>query len=342
MKINNELNDCKTVLDVEKVSFEIAQALNYYGFNKFSSVFVVENVNDYFQVLKQYKNKKKKINGKVGQKSYTEYVFRGISNSEQKYSGITRCALKNSSSNIAFQELEEIKKFEQNSSFLIKGNLSPVDLVAAAQHYGMRTRLTDWSYSPLVATLFSLHGNLEGAEYYAVMVCDIKQQVFVQDLPYQNGEFGISNKYMTYAKMLHYLEKTFGSQNIEDYKTYMQNVFVTSNIKFSLDSDDANIKYMIEQCAQRLYDGKMLFLKTSFSNDRIVGQKGLFQLAVKPKDFKYMANQFSDIHIVLFPQKVRRQIIDFCEHLGVNYYGLAPDLQSITMEIHRRQKDLSD
>ena len=339
MKINKKLNGCKTILDVEKVSFEVAQALNYYGFNQFSSVFVVENINDYFHFLTQYQNKKKKIKGKVEQKSFTKYVFRGISNSEQKYSGITRYALKHSPATIDSHELEEIKKFEQNSSFLIKGNLSTVDLVAAAQHYGMTTRLIDWSYSPLVATLFSLHGNLERAEYYAVMVCDIKQQVFVQDLPYPKGNFEISNKYMMYSKILDYISNVFSSQDIEEYKTYMQNVFATSSINFALKRNN-NITHMINQCAQRLYEGKMLFLKTNFSNDRIVGQKGLFQLAVKPKDFNYLSNQFSDIHIVLFPKKVRQRIIDFCEHLGVNYYGLAPDLQSITMEIHRRQKDI--
>lgn len=345
--INKQLKGCKGIEEVQGVNNGISEALEYFGIKKFNKVFIVEDINDYYDVLKHHRT----INKNTFAKS-TKFVFRGISDPKQKYSKLTRLFINNSKlsqAELTLIEANMLRKFEQNSAYLLNGLYSPIDLVATAQHYGLSTRLLDWSYSPLVATLFALYEktyiNKKVAKkekneipYYAICATRLQDHVVVENLLVDSDYINVSKTIM-YAKMVKKLEELFKENDVEKYKTYLNNIFSSNNLKFTLKSGLEKEDSTINNAAKKLQDGKILFLKSSFSNTRIVEQKGLFQITVETNNRNYLDKQYAYGNVILISKKIRRDLISLCEYFGVNYYGLTPDVEHIAKEIGRRENE---
>lgn len=334
--------------------------LNYYGVSKANDAIVINSVDEYVEsFLKRYVLDCVKSNKT---KHKEEYVFRGISRGDQKYSTITRQYYMNVPklpewgskrySERINQELLYIRKFEQNTSFVLPEPKNSLDIVAAAQHYTIRTRLIDWSTSPLVATLFSLHeqpAKLDfkgrGEKYYLVMAVDKTKHMVLQNLPADNVNNSVENHYITYGKMLNRLSKMYYEKNPEQIKEYFQDMFEDTHTLFMLKKsgvtiNDSYIKKTIETFSKKFIADKICFLETNFANNRIVNQRGVFQLAVNPTR-RYIDNCMQYVDMIFISENARKEIIKLCETLGVNYYALMPDSQSIASEINRKVEEES-
>ena len=114
------------------------------------------------------------------------------------------------------KEYELMQKFEENGSLKLKGYNTVNELIAFAKHYELNTRFVDWTYSPLVATLFAISEKPEielshneknsdvktkdNEKYYCVIVRNYTGTLIIKDLPicfnYQLDESKEVSKYI--------------------------------------------------------------------------------------------------------------------------------------------------
>jgi hypothetical protein len=96
------------------------------------------------------------------------YLFRGQADSSDILPKIGR-----SGYNFDYtRERALFEAFERAARPYLKGEMSPFEMLALAQHHGAPTRLVDWSTSPLVAAWFAVSSYPEGtdAQIYALDV----------------------------------------------------------------------------------------------------------------------------------------------------------------------------
>lgn len=337
------------------------KVLNYYGINDYKEIIWVDTLKDYAnKFLKRFvednvrRTVKSDVKGNGKGNNSSKYVFRGMSRADNKYSGVTTAIYDNGQppkdiyENLN-KELLLIRKFQQNAPNA--ASYDALDLVAMAQHNGLKTRLIDWTRSPLVATLFALYdapGVINSREknwcgYYLVGVCDIKEHIEAQGgLPLNDGTtqvFAQPEAYIIYGEMLKYITDIYEKKERKEVETYFDRLLSSTNTKYMLNKLGVDISRgekaaTVKKLAQKFMDDKIFFLETNFANTRISAQRGLFQLSVSPYK-KYIDNCYSNVYLIFISQQAREFIKKYCYQLGMNNYALMPDNQSVAKEINR-------
>lgn len=348
---------------MKKTNRRVSPLLRFYGLKiediNEKNIKIINSLDEYLGFLNEYIVAP--INNQNGKKTKKhEFVFRGISNKNEKYATITRqyynkdFGLPSENNNHANQlfnkELLYIRKFEQNASFVLQEGHTTLDIIAAAQHNRTKTRLIDWTTSPLIATLFSLYKTPEelfknGSGYYLVLAVDKSKHITVLDLTSSDNFKGeiLCNHYIHYGSMLSELMRVYQSNDKVAAKEYFLKILKKTHTVYSLAEDgitiksEAKNKAIEEKIAKKFVENKMMFLESNFSNNRLVNQRGLFQIAIDPNK-KYMDKLFKDIDLIFISSGARNDIIKYCEAIGVNFYSLMPDPQNIANEINRRQE----
>ncbi len=306
-----------------------------------SKLVLVDSIEDYKFFLSRYFRKKKND-------SRDRYIFRGMSDITQKYSGITReyfwkrklsdGDFSKISASYLQTECEYIRHFEQNALNELSDYALPLDLIAAAQHYGIRTRLIDWSQSPLIATLFALHNDSVSCGYYLLFATNQYEHITLYSLPMPQtsiNEVGASRTIL-YEQMLSELMSVYLKCDEKEYENYFSRSLSLSHTKAILEKVDSRYTYkdnIYKEYAKKMLEGKAVFLETNFSNSRIINQRGLFQIPTIPTR-RYMDKTINNYDFILINKSIRRQICDYCNYLGFNYYSISPESQSIAKEIN--------
>jgi len=202
-----------------------------------------------------------------------------------------------------------------------------LDWVASAQHFGLPTRLLDWSQDPFVALYFSCFFNKEPQDsHYYLIVADRTKNLYCENIP----NFYPDSSYTA----------TTNVEILNSYKVLVDSILSATHGVFSYTYRDEPRKNfckwyqdnLLEEVKQKEY--KLFFCTINDSNPRIIAQKGLFQLPrrfVNSKNEDCIADDIFNSSKTLYKIECncRDEIINYLDSINITTPRLFPDLQNI-------------
>ena len=265
------------------------------------------------------------------------YVFRGYTKQDQLLPNIIR------DKNLVINERIYLNEFEKyGSHYFVASN--PLDFLSYAQHYGLPTRLLDFSYNPFIALSFALfqkkgvkYTEMEDRDYYYVLFSNFRQNILIKGLPVFNGlNFGsydsdsISDRcFLRISEFIEYLNNNH--QDISD--NYLEGLYACDYLSTCEKS------VFIEQIKTKIQEKRICFVDANQSNQRIIMQQGLFLLPYTLETSTYLSLLNDNSHVIKINKKLRDELLEYLDTLGFNTFRLMPDLQSVCSAITQRVSD---
>jgi len=248
-------------------------------------------------------------------KRNSKNVYRGYSYQNQLYPQLFRIT------DLRDYEEQLLKEFDRCGSIFSNSNMvNHIDLLSNAQHFGLPTRLLDFTHNPLIALFFatfeskksSIPSEHPDSEWYYIRFANANKYKMIYDLPI--------------STMRGYPESD----------TIQQTAIGEVAYKGITDAETGHSDKK-----------KLLMLDPKPTNNRIMMQQGLFMLAcglddenienVKKEHMALVRNNTQEIKIA---KDLREDIRIYLEQLGITTYRLMPDLSNIckTLKVNYEKK----
>lgn len=250
-----------------------------------------------------------------------QYVFRGYSKKEEMKPKLIR------KEDYRDKERDLLFDFEKYGSSYFHAT-TPIDFMSYAQHFGIPTRLLDFTYNPYIALSFSIHDpkdpnttDVDDNDYYYIQYASVTENI---KLPY-----------ILYGNTWNDLEMTIDSlaKKSMDCIRSLEEAYNTHSIKeiYRYESDQDK-----EEDQKKLEDKAIMFIDPNQSNQRIIMQQGLFM-------FPYTLDEALHEEIINKHSKTikihkcyRSELLNYLDTLGYNTFRLMPDLRSVCEAIRRK------
>ncbi len=229
-----------------------------------------------------------------------EPLFRGVSNKDHKLiPSIGRGTEANTGGNISFVERDMMDEFKRLSVPVIASSEIPTcefEWLFLAQHYGLPTRLLDWSTNPLVALYFAVEKDdiTDGAVYAVQHPASDQYQLFDHSTADYNKEHK-KNKSSLFAILPKQGEYIFVRPKYSDQRYLNQrSVFsCPSNPYIPLELENSSFLTFKGEWKPELRNRlKRLGISTSFI------YPGLSGIATEVKSFKYDPIQSGSLKVI--------------------------------------------
>lgn len=271
-----------------------------------------------------------------------KYVFRGYSKQDQLQPNIVR-------RNLVNREKELLFEFERSANQYLNTS-NPVDFMSYAQHYGLATRLLDFTYNPFIALFFALFtpkgGNYlfeEDKDYYYIRYCDTENNILIRHVPiFNKGDFFEIN---SMAKRSIELIDTVNMMFNEDYDFESLGPLNRDNVvsKFFKTIASRTLlvneqEYMNENVA-KINSKTLFFIDPNQSNQRLVMQQGLFLFPYVLDETSHIELLDKNTNILKISKNLRDELQTYLDTIGINSYRLMPDLSSVCEAVERKVRD---
>lgn len=270
------------------------------------------------------------------------YVFRGYNVKNQLFPSIIRTM---GMFKLPKAEFELLHNFEKYGSHYFSVN-TPFDFMSAGQHYGLPTRLLDFTYNPYIALRFALfsekkHGNQnedpDDKDYYNICYCKIADHVRLESLPkhkqFSFGHYETESISKQSIELLREYESCFYHRDHIDIENYLKGLYECAH------TPDVPFSEYKQQIISKIDDQRLCFIDPCQSNQRIIMQQGLFMLPYTLNRNTHMDILEKNISIIKIHKELRRPLLEYLDTLGYNAFRLMPDLVNVCETVKQKILD---
>ncbi len=258
-------------------------------------------------------------------------LFRGLSDHEYDYMPkIGRYINKNVANIPVIFEDKMINKAKLKMPELFTGDVFPIQTIIKLQHYGLPTRILDFTYNALVALYFACQSNEnENPKDGKVLIfSESEDDIFSCYSPFVNAIADMRDV------------SSFTESNFNDYIKYLE---TRDYWKFS-DYDSVNLDKIRERLSEPI------FFEPELNSERIKRQQGLFlifpntinessssnNLLIKEKLAVWKPKNYTEI---IIPSNFKNKILRGLVELGITKSFLFPEPENICKDIFNDFKD---
>ena len=220
------------------------------------------------------------------------HIYRGYNRDEEIYPSIIHGADRSRLEGAFLREFERygLAYFSANSA---------MEFLSTAQHYGLPTRLLDFTYNPFVAMFFSLYNVKAESDdpYYKIIYCDIKDCC-------QFDEISLGDEQMT-PETEHAPHRSYSEE-------------------------------LLTRFARLGEVNRLCIVNPALNNQRIMMQQGLFLVPTTLDKKRHRALIETYTSKIMIHKSIRHEALRYLDVLGFNAFRLMPDLASVCQAVKNR------
>ena len=296
------------------------------------------NIIDELEIKEFYNDKDQLINDLVKLANNGRFVFRGYNKQDQLLPNLIR-----EKDFTAYEEFL-LNEFEKFGSHYFNATTT-IDFLSYGQHYGLPTRLLDFTYNPFIAlsfALFSVKSNAaykepEDKDYYYIRYCSLDDNIHLKGIP--------SWRYFTFGNFeLESIAKK-SSEEISKFSICLMDTsdpfhkdYLVGLLECDYDSKTV-LSIREERLHSKIENRRLCFVDPNQSNQRIIMQQGLFLLPYTLSVEEHLDLIKMNTRVLKIHRKLREPLLSYLDTLGYNTFRLMPDLPSICHAIIQKVKE---